>query len=264
MKSLLNSHSQTVVAKEKSALMSARLSWRPLRILRDLCGSSLSLFALILLAAFLFAPTPAHAYAGPGAGFAVLSSFWTLFVAFLYSAYAMFTWPFRHILRLLRRRKAYGNAMIKRAVILGFDGMDPELTERFIAEGRLPNLAKLREQGTFRKLRTTYPAISPVAWSTFMTGVNPGKHNIYDFLARDVNSYLPFLSSAGNQRTEAQLENRQVHNPARQSADQRHAEGNSVLALARKGGHLFFIHRVPVTFPPRKVFRSSSVRHVRA
>ena len=108
MKSLLNSHSQTVVAKEKSALMSARLSWRPLRILRDLCGSSLSLFALILLAAFLFAPTPAHAYAGPGAGFAVLSSFWTLFVAFLYSAYAMFTWPFRHILRLLRRRKAYG------------------------------------------------------------------------------------------------------------------------------------------------------------
>ena len=118
-----------------------------------------------------------------------------------------------------RRRKAYGNAKIKRAVILGFDGMDPELTERFIAEGRLPNLAKLREQGTFRKLRTTYPAISPVAWSTFMTGVNPGKHNIYDFLARDVNSYLPLSFVRGNQGPETQLEDRQVHHPARQSAD---------------------------------------------
>ena len=82
-------------------------------------------------------------------------------------------------------------AQIKRAIILGFDGMDPELTERFIAEGKLPNLAKLRDQGTFAKLQTTFPPISPVAWSTFMTGVNPGKHNIYDFLARDLSNYLP-------------------------------------------------------------------------
>ena len=151
---------------------------------------------LAILAIVLLCPLRSHAYAGPGAGFAVLSSFWTLFVAFLYSVYAFFIWPFRQLFRLLRRRKAYGKAQIKRAVILGFDGMDPELTERFIAEGRLPNMAKLRGQGTFRKLRTTYPAISPVAWSTFMTGVNPGKHNIYDFLARDLANYLPYLSSA--------------------------------------------------------------------
>ena len=98
-----------------------------------------------------------HAYAGPGAGFAVLSSFWTLFVAFLYSIYAFIVLAVSALFRLLRHRKAYGNAQIKRAVILGFDGMDPELTDRFMAEGRLPNLAKLREQGTFRKLRTTYP-----------------------------------------------------------------------------------------------------------
>src|ERR1700755_208466 len=149
-----------------------------------------------ILALILFCPRPVHAYAGPGAGFAVLSSFWTLFLAFLYSVYAFFSWPFRQAFRLLRRRKAAGKAQVKRAVILGFDGMDPELTERFIGEGRLPNLKKLRDQGTFNKLRTTYPAISPVAWSTFMTGVNPGKHNIYDFLARDKKSYLPYLSSA--------------------------------------------------------------------
>ena len=89
-------------------------------------------------------------------------------------------------------------------MILGFDGMDPELTERFIAEGRLPNLAKLQRAGNFRKLRTTYPAISPVAWSTFMTGVNPGKHNIYDFLARDLNNYFPiFLRPKSRARSAA-------------------------------------------------------------
>src|ERR1039458_3798546 len=58
------------------------------------------------------ATSPLWAYAGPGAGFAVLSSFWTLFVAFLYSAYAFLTWPFRHLFRWLRRRKAYGKALI--------------------------------------------------------------------------------------------------------------------------------------------------------
>ena len=152
--------------------------------------------AIAIIGVVLLLPSRSEAYAGPGAGFAVLSSFWTLFVAFLYSLYAFFTWPFRHLVRLVRRRKAYGKAQIKRAVILGFDGMDPELAQRFINQGMLPNLAKLSEQGTFQKLRTTFPAISPVAWSTFMTGVNPGKHNIYDFLARDLNNYLPFLSSA--------------------------------------------------------------------
>src|SRR5215831_12959663 len=108
----------------------------------------------IALALVVLHPLSSHAYAGPGAGFAVLSSFWTLFIAFLYSIYAFFVWPFHQLFRLMKKRKAYGKAQIKRAVILGFDGMDPELAERFINEGRLPNLAKLRDQGTFRKLRT--------------------------------------------------------------------------------------------------------------
>src|ERR1035441_3585983 len=151
---------------------------------------------LFLLFAVVLFPAAAHAYAGPGAGFAVLSSFWAIFVAFLYSFYALATWPIRQLFRFIRRRNAYGKATFERAVILGFDGMDPELADRFMKEGRLPNLAKLRDKGTFSKLRTTFPPISPVAWSTFMTGVNPGKHNIYDFLARDTSNYLPFLSSA--------------------------------------------------------------------
>jgi predicted AlkP superfamily phosphohydrolase/phosphomutase len=208
--------------------------------------------ALLTVAMLVLCPLVAHAYAGPGAGFAVLSSFWTLFVAFLYSIYAFFVWPFRQLFRVLRRRKAYGKAQIKRAVILGFDGMDPELAERFINEGRLPNLARLRDQGTFRKLRTTFPPISPVAWSTFMTGVNPGKHNIYDFLARDLSTYLPFLSSA------------EIKGPKRSFKVGKYTVplGGARIKGMRRGipfwhwlgdaGIFCSVIRVPVTFPPEK------------
>ena len=100
----------------------------------------------------LLFPSRGEAYAGPGAGFAVLSSFWTIFVAFLYSLYALLTWPIRQFFRSFRRRKAYGKAQVKRIVIVGFDGMDPELATRFMEEGKLPNLTKLRHSGTFRPL----------------------------------------------------------------------------------------------------------------
>ena len=205
--------------------------------------------ALVLL---LIVPTAGHAYAGPGAGFAVLSSFWTLFVAFLYSVYAFLTWPFRHLLRLLRRRKSYAKAQIKRAVILGFDGMDPELSERFIQEGKLPNLARLREQGTFRKLRTTFPPISPVAWSTFMTGVNPGKHNIYDFLARDTNNYLPFLSSAEIKGPKRNFKIGKYTVPLGKPAIKGMRRGTPFWHWLGRAGIFSSIIRVPVTFPPEK------------
>jgi predicted AlkP superfamily phosphohydrolase/phosphomutase len=207
---------------------------------------------LAILGIVVFCPLPSYAYAGPGAGFAVLSSFWTLFVALLYSVYAFFVWPFRQFLRLLKKRKAYGNAQIKRAVILGFDGMDPELTERFIAEGRLPNLAKLREQGSFRKLRTTYPAISPVAWSTFMTGVNPGKHNIYDFLARDLSNYLPYLSSAEIKGPKRSLKIGKYTVPLGGARIKGMRKGTPFWHWLGEAGIFCSVIRVPVTFPPEK------------
>ena len=210
------------------------------------------LICTAVLAIILLHPLRGHAYAGPGAGFAVLSSFWTLFVAFLYSIYAFFVWPFRQLFRLLRRRKAYGKAQIKRAIILGFDGMDPELTERFIAEGRLPNLAKLREHGSFRKLRTTYPPISPVAWSTFMTGVNPGKHNIYDFLARDLSNYLPYLSSAEIKGPKRTLKIGKYTVPLGGARIKGKRRGIPFWHWLGEAGIFCSVIRVPVTFPPEK------------
>ena len=117
---------------------------------------------------------PAHAYIGPGAGFALLSSLMALLTSFLLAFFSMVALPFRLIFGLIRRQKIYSKALVKRVVIVGFDGLDPELCQKYLAEGKLPNFARLKEKGCFKNLDTTFPALSPVAWSTFATGVNPG------------------------------------------------------------------------------------------
>src|ERR1700739_66993 len=207
---------------------------------------------LAVLISVVVSPAAAHAYAGPGAGFAVLSSLWAIFVAFLYSFYALATWPVRQLFRFFRRRNAYGKAVFNRAVILGFDGMDPELADRFMKEGRLAHLAKLRDRGTFAKLRPTFPAISPVAWSTFMTGVNPGKHNIYDFLACDRNHYLPFLSSAEIKGPKRQIKIGKYSIPFGKTEIKGMRKGTPFWHWLGKAGIFSSVIRVPVTFPQEK------------
>jgi len=81
-------------------------------------------------------------------------------------------------------------------VVLGFDGADPNLAARWMAEGHLPNLKHLAEAGAFQPLGTTNPPESPVAWATFATGLNPGGTGIFDFLRRDPQTYLPELALA--------------------------------------------------------------------
>ncbi len=82
-----------------------------------------------------------------------------------------------------------------RVVVLGFDGADAKLAEQWMNEGKLPNLAKLRAQGTFSPLRSTIPSQTPVSWSTFATGLNPGRHSIFDFLKRDTATYRPSFAA---------------------------------------------------------------------
>lgn len=76
-----------------------------------------------------------------------------------------------------------------KVVVLGFDGVDPDLIEEY--RDQLPNIVRLSEQGTLSRLGTTNPPESPVAWASFATGMNPGKHGIFDFLRRDPHTYFP-------------------------------------------------------------------------
>jgi predicted AlkP superfamily phosphohydrolase/phosphomutase len=83
----------------------------------------------------------------------------------------------------------------RKLVILGFDGADANMTRRWMDEGKLPHLAALRQQGTFAPLLSTIPSQTPVSWSTFSTGLNPGRHGIFDFLKRDPQTYHPSFAA---------------------------------------------------------------------
>ncbi len=81
-------------------------------------------------------------------------------------------------------------------IILGFDGADADLASQWMDEGKLPNLARLRAEGTFAPLRSTIPSQTPVSWSTFATGLSPGRHGIFDFLKRNPADYKPSFAAA--------------------------------------------------------------------
>jgi predicted AlkP superfamily phosphohydrolase/phosphomutase len=98
------------------------------------------------------------------------------------------------------RRRAATRPVTQQIVVLGFDGADPKLAAKWMAEGKLPNLARLQREGTFSPLGTTNPPESPVAWASFATGLNPGGTGIYDFLKRDPQSYLPEIALVSRER----------------------------------------------------------------
>lgn len=193
---------------------------------------------------------PALAYIGPGAGFAVGTTLFAFFAAFFSGLAALFLWPARWLFRLVRGRRAHARARIKRFVILGLDGMEPSLAEKYMAEGKMPHLSALKEKGTYRHLGTTLPPLSPVAWSTFLTGCNPGKHNIFDFLTRNKRTYLPALSSVTIQGPRRSLKLGPYRFPLGKPQLRLHRKGKPFWNVLGEHGIFGNIVRVPITFPP--------------
>ena len=107
----------------------------------------------------------AYAYIGPGAGFAVITSFLTLCIAILLAVVNLITWPVRRLFRMRKYRRAYVKSSVDKVIICGLDGLDPGLVSQFMDQGKLPNLARLRSKGSFSPLQTTCPSISPVAFT---------------------------------------------------------------------------------------------------
>jgi predicted AlkP superfamily phosphohydrolase/phosphomutase len=195
---------------------------------------------------------PLAAYIGPGAGFAFLSSFFVLFVTFLLALFSFLSWPFRFLWKALRGQQAYKKGPVDRVVILGLDGLEPSLAEKFMGEGKLPNLARLRKEGSYARLKTTTPAISPVAWSSFMTGSEPSKHNIFDFLSRDPRTYLPDLSSARIGRPKRTLALGKYLLPLSKPEIRGMRKSIPFWKILGDKGITSTILRVPITFPPEK------------
>ena len=134
--------------------------------------------------------------------------------------------------------------------VLGFDGMDPNLARKFMDEGKLPNLKKLAESGTFETLSSTQPSESPTAWSSFATGVNPGKHNIYDFLIRSFDTYLPDL---GMVKKGDPPEFLWGLFPTKLPKLTSTRGGTSFWVHAGRDGVKSIVLTVPVTFPPEEI-----------
>lgn len=190
------------------------------------------------------------AYIGPGAGFAFLGSFLTIALSLLASLISLLAWPFRMIWLALQRRGRFGKAQVKKVIFLGLDGLDPNLTELWMSEGKLPNLSRLREQGTYRRLRTTFPPLSPVAWSTFATGVNPGRHNIFDFLNRDLRTYAPELSSAKVRPPARFLRIGKWAIPFSRASVELRRKSEPFWKILGRHAISSTILRIPITFPP--------------
>jgi predicted AlkP superfamily phosphohydrolase/phosphomutase len=213
----------------------------------------LALAAAALVALVLFGPATAHGYIGPGAGVAAVGTIFVLIGAFFAAFAALIAMPVRMAIRFFATFGQRRRAKAKRVVIVGMDGLDPALAARFMAEGKLPNLKALAEQGTFRALETATPSMSPVAWSSFMTGVDPGKHGIFDFITRDPCTYMPVLSSAKIAETETTFGrgffkltfHRAFYRMLRRSQPFWKLLGERWISSS--------VQRVPITFPPEKL-----------
>ena len=117
----------------------------------------------------------------------------------------------------------------EKVFVLGLDGASPDLIDSLIGLGKLPTFKKLKESGVMGRLRTTIPPITGSAWSSFMTGKNPGKHGIFDFIHRREGTYD--LAPINAKRR----------------------EGRAFWSRASDAGKKVCIFNVPITYPPEEV-----------
>jgi len=88
----------------------------------------------------------------------------------------------------------------RRVIVIGWDGANFDLAQRWADEGLLPNLAKIRANGTFGEMASTIPPVSAPAWTTFVTGNNPGRHGIYYFKEHVAGTYDTRLTKGSDRR----------------------------------------------------------------
>src|SRR2546430_13377323 len=119
-----------------------------------------------------------------------------------------------------------------KVLIIGLDGATPDLVDRWVDENKLPYLKQMMQNGVYGKLKSTYPPISPAAWTTFATGYNPGKHGTYDFRDYDPRRYSCYADTI---------------------VDSNAFAGKSIWDLVGAAGHKVGVITVPVTYPAWKV-----------
>ena len=118
---------------------------------------------------------------------------------------------------------------MNKVLLIGLDGATLDLIEPWAKDGLLPNLASLMAQGTYGRLASVMPVLSSAAWSSFMTGKNPGKHSIYDFVRRAPDSYRLRV------------------------VNHSHNRGDSLWKILSRHDRKVGVLNVPMTYPPEEV-----------
>jgi predicted AlkP superfamily phosphohydrolase/phosphomutase len=136
----------------------------------------------------------------------------------------------------------------KKLIVLGVDGMDPGFLERHWSS--LPHLDRLRREGDFKRLGTTIPPQSPVAWSTFITGLDPGGHGIFDFVHRDPATMAPVSSLGETVESKHRLRIGPYALPLSAGEVRSFRQGKAFWQILAEQGVPTTILRMPVNFPP--------------
>ncbi len=144
-----------------------------------------------------------------------------------------------------RRAQAAG----RKAIVLGLDGLDPGMVRAMIDSGRLPNFAKLAKMGSFTRLQTTMPALSPVAWSSFITGQNPGRHGIADFVARDPETMQPVFSIWEPTEPGMVIDVGDIHLPVTGGGPVNMRKGRPFWSYLTEQGIPSFVSKIPTNYP---------------
>jgi predicted AlkP superfamily phosphohydrolase/phosphomutase len=116
-----------------------------------------------------------------------------------------------------------------RVFVISIDGVPYSFVKSRIRRGDFPNFKKLIENGSFRRMSSVQPCISSVAWASFMTGKNPGKHNILGFVDKKPGTHEMFVPTSRNMA------------------------GDTIWEIMSRAGKKVFVMNVPVTYPPRRV-----------
>ena len=134
----------------------------------------------------------------------------------------------------------------KRMVILGFDGVEPSVVETMLEAGELPSLAKLKEQGSYQRMRSSNPPQSPTAWSSFITGKHAGNHGIFDFLRMTPSTYMPGLGFGSTTKPELAADGSLTTPPVFEN----YRQGEPFWVAANRKGVRCKLLNVPYGFPP--------------
>ena len=142
-----------------------------------------------------------------------------------------------------------GSSTDKKVIVLGMDGLDPKMLAGMMDAGRLPNFKRLAEMGSLKQLGTTMPALSPVAWSSFITGMTPGGHGIPDFIARDPATYTPVFAIYENRDPDITISVGDVHLPVKGGGPVSNRHGKPFWAYLTERDIPAWISKIPTNFP---------------